>query len=441
MNITGDVDQRDGKDMTEFIGKMLHWQEKFLDMPINQLKKILSGTGYNRVVFVEHSWKQLKYSMEWYERQCGLVSFEEDVILREIGLQRISGSSQSPFKRVDLIYLNRNKLEPIDEIDLSKNLAPIYFYEKINRNIAYILAVDPAEGLGLDNNAFTLINPHTDKPVAEFKSPYISPPDYVKMIIKFLDKFCPKSMIVIESNRGRELINRFLESKYRYQLWYDIDKLNAKVVETTDEYGALKRAANERRAYGFDTTRSSRPLLFAILENFMEEQKDKLLTQYLVDDVSGLIRKAPSNRVEAGPGKNDDNIMSYLLGLYVLFNATNLEDFGIIKGASAPEDIDENDPKYVKSKVQSMMASLPESMRTMFAEFFNEKNSVDDAWEYEKQVQREMNRHEPMQHGVHGAMNANEYNDQVWNDMDNSIFNSNFDNEDRYRVDINDLID
>lgn len=415
---------------------MLHWEDRFFDEPINRLKSVVNGTGYNRIVYVEHSWKQLKYSVEWYEKQCGLASFKEDVILREIDLQRISGSSNSPFERKDLLYLNNHVKEPIESVDYSKNLSPVLIYEKLNKEVPYILSIDPAEGLSLDNNAFMLINPYTQLPAAEFKSPYISPPDFTKMIIKFMDERCPKSMIVVEANRGREIINRILESKYRYQLWYDVDKLNAKIVETTDGYGAQRQAANVRRAYGFDTTKSSRPKLFAILENFVVEEKDKLCTKYLVDDIVGLIRKT-SGRIEAGSGKNDDNVMAYLIGMYIYFHATNLEDYGIVRGATEPINDDPNDPSALREKIASMMSILPDNMKAMFSEFIGEKNPVDASWEYERELQREMI-NSPSLNSDNENISLNEYNDSYWDQADNDIFDSNF-NKSHHDVNIEDL--
>ena len=93
-------------------------------------------------MFIEHNWRQLKKSVEWYERQCSLVDYDQDTILREIDLQRIQGNEGSPFKKSALVFITRNMKEPIEKVDLSKNLSPICIYEKLNRKIGYILSVD-----------------------------------------------------------------------------------------------------------------------------------------------------------------------------------------------------------------------------------------------------------------------------------------------------------
>ena len=445
----GDLDSRDGEAATEYISHMLKWDDSMFDLDIEELRKQACGPGRNRVVFVEHSWRQLKCSMKWYEDQCGLVSFNQEVILREIELQRIHGSNQSPFDRNDIMYIIQNKKAPIEKLDLSKNLCPFLIYEKLNRNYPYILAVDPSEGLTQDNNAATFINPYTLRPAVEFKSPYISQPQMVEMLCDFMDQFCPKCMIVVENNRGREAINCFLASRYKYNLYYDDGKLTSKIVSSTDPYGNLKKAAYERQAYGFYTS-SNRSALYAILENLMKEGKDILIGEYIVDDICGLIRKT-NGRVEAGPGKHDDNIMSYLIGLYIYYNAdySFLESFGIVRGASEPMQYKDSQDMSRDEKIKAiknMLPGLPDYLQEAFNAVLQEKNTADEEFKYYQQIERakqssftlpsqmtEDERQLQMRIG-----RSPDYTDQsFWRQYDESIMNTNYDD---VEVDIDDFM-
>ena len=55
MKKMGDLDMRDGAAATEYVNRMLKWEDKMFDTPIEQLKKIVNGPSYNRFIFVEHS--------------------------------------------------------------------------------------------------------------------------------------------------------------------------------------------------------------------------------------------------------------------------------------------------------------------------------------------------------------------------------------------------
>ena len=375
--------------------------------------------------------------MSWYEKQCGLVNYNMEVIMREIELKRIHGSSNSPFKRSDLMYLMNHQREPIQKIDYSKNLCPIMIYEKIKLNKVYILSVDPSEGLAQDNNAVSLINPSTQKNAAEFKSPYISQPDLCRLLCKFLDEFCPKSMIIIESNKGRELINCFLETKYRYQLYYDDGKLGDQVIEKTDPYGALKREAMQRRAYGV-WTGTNRSQYYAILENIMEERKDILLTPYLVEDVCGLIRK-PNGRVEAGQGAHDDNIMSYLIGMFVYLHSPyeKLEQYGIRRGATDDitdySETGEITEEGTLRRLKEMLPSLPDNMKELIMGALGQKDPVSDSEAYYKEIQNTRSRFSEAMSVDNGMTpgdtiipSAAPVDEGFWEHYDSQVWESNF---------------
>jgi len=52
---SGDLDSPHGQTATEYVSHMLKWDDHMFDKDIKELKKILSGPSYNRVVMVEHS--------------------------------------------------------------------------------------------------------------------------------------------------------------------------------------------------------------------------------------------------------------------------------------------------------------------------------------------------------------------------------------------------
>lgn len=453
----GDLDTKEGAWASEWISRMFVWKDEYYDRPINQIKATLSRTDNNGIVFVEHNWRQLKLTNAWYEKQCKLLDYNELRIMREIDLKRVHGSNQSPFKRSDIIYLTKHQKNPIKSLDLQKNFLYFNIYENFKPNIPYILVVDPSEGLMEDNNAVTIINPYSQKPICEFKCNYISQKKMYELLCTLMDQYCPRSMIVIENNKGRELINYFLDSRYKYNLYYDDSKLLSNITEKVDKYGSLVQEANQRRAYGLSTTRSNRPKYFAILENVVEERKELIYTEYLVDDVCGLIRK-PSGKVEAGPGKHDDNIMSYLMGLYIYYNAPDelLERYGIIRGASDPNMYDNEGKELTEEesvrqlKMLAQTQALPPELQQILNDTLTQRNEVDDSWDYYKQLEdakknysqlpSEMNAYEKLA-SQNIIQSGSPLDDTYWANFDNEIIKSNFERYEHSQFDINDYID
>lgn len=426
----GDANSETGRIANEWISKMLKWNDNMFDEPISKLKKMISHPKRVAYVFVEHTWQELGLSMKWYEEQCKMVDYKEDVIEREINLKRLAGNTLSPFSRKDIMYIQKHVRKPIKTDDLTEMYTPFNIYEPLNKRYPYILSCDPAEGLSNDNYGITLINPYTLYPAAEFKTPFMNQTQLSALIVEFMDKYCPKSMIVVESNRGRETINRLLESKYRYQIWYDIDKMNTRITNKTDQYGALRQQSLYNQAYGLHTG-TNRGRYFEILQTIMNEDKDKLCTEYLKEDVCGLIRKPTSGRVEAGPGFHDDNIMSYLMGLYVYENASNLATWGIVRGAREPSPISSKDtPETIKDKLLQMMSYIPENLMDSFKQALNRKDPVTDAENYRKELEREKRLYDLDTPSAITDPNTGyappEYQEAMWDRLDRQIEESNY---------------
>jgi hypothetical protein len=443
----GDLDNVDGNNAADFVHRMIKWDDHMLDDPIEKLRTALRSDKCNGIVYVEHTWRQLKLPMSWYEEQCRLVDYDQITIMREIDLQRIHGSNTSPFKRSDILYIMNHKKTPLERIDLSQNYCPFIIYEKIKPNIPYILSIDPSDGLALDNNAVTMINPYTQLPVMEFQSPYVSQPQLCKMLIKFMDTYCPKCMILIESNKGIELINRFMETKYKYQLYYDDNKMMKNIDERVNKYGDIVRQANERRAYGLSTSRANRPKYDAILENLMLERKECLCTEYIVTDVCGLIRTA-SGKVEAGKGSHDDNIISYLMGLFVYYHAPAelLERYGIQRGAVDPNTYyDENGNMTEEAqldRLREMLPGLPDELQEIIKGTLDQKDEVKESWDYYKEVQK-YEAQDYFNNPINGNLRidySQAPNDQAfWQAFDDNVYQSNFDEDKKEdEFDIND---
>lgn len=429
----GDSNTKEGKEANEWISKMVHWEDSFFDEPISKIRRKINAPKIVPIVFVEHTWQELGKTMKWYEEQCSAAEFKEEVILREIDLKRIPGVGMSPFTRKQIMYINRHIKEPLYKDDISNLLCPFLIYEELDRSIPYIISCDPADGLSGDNYAITVINPCTTGAAAEMRTPYISQPDIADMIIKFMDKYCPRALIVVENNRGRETLNCLEKSKYAQNIYYDIDKLNSIKVENTDEYGALRKNALLRRAWGVSTSLSTRPRYFSILHEIVEQNIDLIYSKYIAEDVLGLIRKPGSGRIEAGDGSHDDNILSYLVGLYVLRNASNLEQWGIHYGMQPPSAVNAtDDPASIKRKIKRMIHLLPEDMRDIFETTANEKNTVDDAWAYQEKIEKEIamnNQQEsPSQYDSShiSPMYNPELDSSLWSNIDKTIEQSNY---------------
>lgn len=328
----GDLGSKPGQAAVEILDGTIKWNDSFYDMGITEIIKMIKKNRSNGIIYIEFQYYQIGLTNDWLRNISDKIG-DPLTVRREILLQRISGSNMSPYPREDIEYIVSTKHDPIDQIFIL-NYYQFDIYEELKKNIPYIVGVDCSTGTVKDNNAITAINPYTLRPTAEFKCPYIGETDYEDLIEDFVLHHVPRAIVCIERNSvGDGIIDHLLkESKIANRLYYDKDRdlvqtrmRNAETMESI-----LKAKATLKTYYGVYTEGKSRDDMFTILSRHINERKDDFVSKYLIEDISGLVRTS-SGKIEAGPGAHDDNVMSYLIGLYVYYHGNNLGAFGFYK--------------------------------------------------------------------------------------------------------------
>lgn len=358
----GDLDTKCGQEAQEILDNTIAWTEKMYDWTESQIEEYIKSAGKdcNKIFYIEYDYKQIGETDEWFENIAAQIG-DPLVVRREILLQRLHGSSLSPYSQEDIEYIVQTKRKPIEELWIM-DYYRFDVYRKLERNIPYIVGVDCSTGTVGDNNAITILNPYTLEPDAEFECSFIGETKYENLIIELVTKYIPRACVAIERNSiGDGIIDHLLNSRIRSRLYFDKAKDlvedHKQIYETVESM--LKKEARKKSFYGVYTERQNREDMFAILSRHVNEYKEKFITENIIRDLSRLI-KTPSGKIEAGPGFHDDSIMSYLIALYIYYHGNNLAVFGIIKGArdeeltnkgtKRPEEIDPTlvDPSLIE---------------------------------------------------------------------------------------------
>lgn len=350
----GNLDTREGRDALPIIQSMIPWTEKIYDMTeaeIAEYKSAFQEEYHNSeekhtrevvdIFYMEYQYFQVRKTYDWVLEQYKL-SGDKMAIRREILLQRLRGSNASPFSPEDIEYLISNMKKSTKELLIcGKWLYRLYDHgaglqfgkpKDLDETIPYLVGIDPASGGGGDNFAVTIVNPYNLQIAAEFKSPYISGPNAVKMIIELVTRYIPKAVLIPEKNSmGIYLIQMLLETSIRDNLyWSESARQLEEMVEESSEDFELKSMAAQYKKYGTYLSKKVRDAMFELLFQHVDGHKELLNTEYLVDDMCKLI-KTSTGRIQADQGEHDDCVMSYLHTIYIYYTGDNLEHFGIIK--------------------------------------------------------------------------------------------------------------
>jgi hypothetical protein len=359
----GDLDTQPGQDAMEIISKTCKWTEKFYDWSLDDINEYIEKCSENKIVYIEYSYIQLGEGEEWFNEQCRILNNNPQKIKREILLKRMRGSQDSPFDPEDLDALPDMKGIIKDEIFINK-LFPLYIYEELDKERIYMVGVDVASGYGdrRDNSALTIVDPYTLKVVAEFKSPYISEAEFTKFIYTLVRRYIPRAIVIIERNKGSAIIEFLRQTEIARNIYFENvkDPMEESVVDRLDNKGFLKKEANKRRMFGVWTGPKSRERMFELLYVHVKEKKDKLIGQFLIDDILSLV-VTKGGKIVAGQGFHDDNVMSYLMVLYVYYHGNNLSRFGFTKGSLPDENERNKGLDY-----EDIYEELPEDLKEAF---------------------------------------------------------------------------
>lgn len=381
----GNLDTREGKESLPIIESMIPWTEKLYDMTEEEIKNYKSAftEEYHNsevkrtrevidVFYLEYQYYQVRKTYAWVMEQYKL-SGDKMAIRREILLQRLRGSNNSPIDPEDIEYLISNmKKSDRDLLIGGKWRYRLYDHgagfhggrpKDLDENIPYLVGVDPAGGGGGDNFAVTIVNPYNLLIAAEFKSPYISGPAAVKMLLELIQDHIPKAVLIPEKNSmGIYLIQMLLETPIRYNLyWSESIRQLEEMTEEDDVDRELKSLAAQYKKYGTYLTKKVRDAMLELLFQHVRECKQILTTEYLVDDICKLVR-TPTGRIEAVKGEHDDSLFSYLHTIYVYYTGDNLEAFGIVKSEHplfAAVDLELDDGKPIEIEEASIQDDEP----------------------------------------------------------------------------------
>lgn len=383
----GNVDSGPVEETEDLRKYSTRWSDKLLDLNDQELYEYLKKNSRTGMFYIEYGYKQVGKDEAWYQDQCSNMHFDKLRIKREIHLQRIRGTDDSPFDREDLDVINSLQKECKEEILLNK-IYTIRLYEKIKKNLPYIIGVDVATGINKDNTAVTIIDPYNERAVGEFKSPLISTTDICTFLRLLIKKVVPKGILCIERNSlGDAVIDLLKKTEVSSLLYFDSDTfLGGNPDEKLDAHGFIKREAENRKSFGVHTNGKSREIMMAILMRLVAEKKDAFATAYVINDMNNLVKKA-SGKIEARANAHDDNIMSFLIGMYVLYHGKKLHNWGFVRG-STPTDPDTLRPMSYRDVYDEMTPDMQELFPSPEPEIDPYQKALRDAI-YENQMNRE----------------------------------------------------
>jgi len=395
----GDLDSPAGQAAQKILDKTCRWSENFYDLGPDKAKEIISANAANNIVYIEYSYKQLGLGEDWFRKLCSLVNGDPTAIRRELLLQRIRGSKDSPFSEEDLMAIQEIRPNIVEEHYIM-DIYQLNVYKELNPKVPYLVGVDVATGVNNDSTAISIVNPYTLQIDAEFRSPIMGYPDLKRFLYQLIKKYIPNGVLCIEKNHGGDsVIQDLRETVLNRNIYHSMNKELVEDNTSKMNKGHIEREVERRRHYGVFTGVKSRALMIDLLFLTVQEFKDRLTSHYVIDDILKLVRK--NGKVQAAAGEHDDSIMSYLIALYVYTYGKNLNRWGIVKGMKEPGF--DGDKAQEEDAYQYAMNNLSEEDMMFFQAQLMASQSVNT---YEQNNRKEMMHYNRQSEEIDKAINA-----------------------------------
>ena len=365
----GNVDSEPVESTNPTRENAVKFTEKFYDWNKQEIADYILLRSKNGIVLIEYQYRQIGMDEKYFQDMVRVLEHDPVKIKREVLLQRIRGSSDSPFSENDLNDINDNRKAPIEEIVINKFYL-LYVYEKLDATIPYLVSVDPATGKGLnsDNTSIMIVDPFTLKSVANLVTPYSDAVETASIIVEIIRNHTPLGLLIIEANSlGSAIIAIIGRTEVANRLYYNREKIiQENGIDKVDKNGYLDTTPENRRYWGFTTTEKNRNVMTKELLTYAVSQyKSRFVSRELIDDLNNLIQK-PSGRIEARPKYHDDVVMSYLIALYIYEFDKSLYKWGIIKGMQ--KETFEEKTKPQESTYENVYEALNEEERQFFSD-------------------------------------------------------------------------
>lgn len=295
------------------------------------MSMIKNNGGTNICLYGEFSWQQLGKTREWYERNT--TGKSPDKIAMDYDNKWLNGADDQalPTELLNALFT----IEP-GYYTMKHNIIIRWYVSEQTynseefKNKSFVMGLDISDNVGIDYSTMTMTDISDLAVVATQRNNTFNLTLLMYIIADLMVEF-PRLLLVPERNKaGSMFIDNLILILRDKGINFQNRIYNSFVQEYNDSNDAHRTKLSnmdyngvDRKYLGFNTTFVSRPVLYSsILIKGVSYCKDKMFDSMLINEIKGLIRKG--DRIDHPPGGHDDQIISWLLGLFVVFNGRNL---------------------------------------------------------------------------------------------------------------------
>lgn len=349
----GKKDDRDGRFIYNLANNSAIMTEKFFDCKDQEeLIETIRKNSPSREVRVNctYSHRQLGYTDEWLREQISMALAKGDDVERDFLNKWTSGTGSSPFSK----QISETIRESVITDYYTEITSPYgyitrwYINEKdiptIMNNDDFILSVDSSDAVGGDDIALHLRSVKTGETIAAGNYNETNLITFSEwLMVNWIIRFKRVTLIIERRSTGAMILDYLLlmlPAKGINPFTRIFNKIVQEYDEYPDRFKDIDRAVHlishdlitkYKKSFGFATsgtgTTSRTDLYSTTLANACKYTADKVKDLKLINQLLGLETK--NGRVDHADGEHDDNVISWLLSMWILSHGKKLDFYGI----------------------------------------------------------------------------------------------------------------
>ena len=296
-------------------------------------EKELKDITNNAPVYCEFSYKQLDRTEEWF-------------------IENTRGKDPDT---VAMDYLNKwlsgkiGKALPTEMLEALIIEEPSYYEQKGNFVLrwyvtqeerfspaflakSFIAGLDFGENVGRDFTTFTMIDVETLKVVCTLRSNTANLVPFAICIVDLIKTFNRLLIVPERNNNGSAVIDNMIvlltnSGINPFKVIFNTYVQNA-AENQSFMLDRLDPMGTDRKYLGFRTGANTRETMYSsVLVLAVQQCLDKIYDGVIINELKGL--EVRNNRIDHAIGAHDDQVISWLLAMYVIYNGKNLSSYCI----------------------------------------------------------------------------------------------------------------
>lgn len=331
----GRIDDKRGKWAYTYAMNGLKFNEMLYDCEdAAHLNRLVAENSSNGSVYAEFHWKQLGKTEAWFRKNTESIS-NQDIIDMDYNNIWLIGKSSSilPTELLNKLV----QIEPLFYTQSDSIFVRWYVDQKTRYSEDFklktlIAGIDISDNVGIDFTTLTIVDPTNLSTIATFRSNSSNITLFVFLVANLMEEF-PNLLINPERNRnGGLFVDNLIVVLRSKRIRFEKRIFNTFIQEydssSSRSIDDLNYDGVDRKYLGFKTNRDTRETLYSsILFIAVNSAYDKIYDLNIIAELKSLISK--NGRIDHDKDGHDDQVISWLLAMFVIFNGKNLSMYNI----------------------------------------------------------------------------------------------------------------